>query len=37
MINPNLMCSSLKATWVKQILDGWEENWTIFAGKCLAI
>ena len=36
MINPNLMCRSLKATWVKRILDGWEENWTIFARKYLS-
>ena len=26
MINPNLMWRSLKSTWVKRILDGWEEN-----------
>ena len=36
MINPNLMCRSLKATWVKRILDGWEENWTIFVRKYLS-
>ena len=36
MINPNLMCRSLKATWVKRILDGWEENWTICARKYLS-
>ena len=36
MINPNLMCRSLKATWVKRILGGWEENWTIFARKYLS-
>ena len=36
MINLNLMCRSLKATWVKRILDGWEENWKIFARKYLS-
>ena len=36
MINPNLMCRSLKATRVKRILDGWEKNWTIFARKDLS-
>ena len=33
MINPNRMCQSIKATWVKRILDGWKENWKIFVRK----
>ena len=36
MINPNIMCQSIKSTWVNRILDGWEENWTIFARKYLS-